>query len=76
MASPRSTERPVMVRRTSQVVDDDPVILLPHEYLHNKHPPTLQRGMPVILHRQALRPEGEWNVDFDDDDAGSDVRGD
>ena len=65
-----------MVSRTGEVVDDDPKILLPREYLDIKHPPTLQRGMPVILHRQALRPEEDRNVDFYDGDAGSDVRGD
>ena len=65
-----------MVSRISEVVDDDPKILLAHEYLDNSHPPTLQRGMPVIWHRQALRAEEEWNVDDDDDDAGSDGRGD
>jgi hypothetical protein len=75
MASPRSTERLVMVSRTCEVVDYDQKILLPREYLDIKHPPTLQRGMPVILHRQALRPEEECNVDFDEDDEGSDVRG-
>ena len=43
-----------MVRRTSQVVDDDPKILLPREYLNSTHPPILQRGMPVMFYRQAL----------------------
>ncbi len=47
------TESPVAVRRASEVVDDDPKILLAHEYLDNSHTPTLQRGMPVIWHRQA-----------------------
>ena len=54
MASPRSTERPVMVRRTCEVVDYDPKLLLPREYLDIKHPPTLQRGMPVILQVQMI----------------------
>jgi hypothetical protein len=54
MASPRSTERPVMVSRTCEVVDYDQKILLPREYLDIKHPPTLQRGMPVILQVQMI----------------------
>jgi hypothetical protein len=70
------TGSPVKVRRASHVVDDDPTILLAHECLDNRHPPALQRGMPVILHRQALRAEEDWNGDDDDDDAGSGVRGD
>ncbi len=43
-----------MTRRTSQVVDDDSKTLLPHECLGNKHPPTLQRGMPVMLQVQMI----------------------
>jgi hypothetical protein len=48
------TESPIMIRRTSQVVDDDSKTLLPHECFDNKHPPTLQRGMPVILQVQMI----------------------
>ena len=47
------TESPVAVRRASEVVDDDPKILMAHEYLDNNRPPTLQRVMPVIWHSQA-----------------------
>jgi hypothetical protein len=34
-------ESPVAVRRASEVVDDDPKILLAHEHLDNSHTPTL-----------------------------------